>query len=233
MPYRQFPNRSIITIPGNFMNRILIFHRNSLLRDCLTNYLRSVRNDDAISIDHSQAIRIDDILSDDDDLILLDLNLPDNLAIDIVKAVSFREIKILLMVPDDHQSLFECISEGVNGCVLEHSSLEGLNQAIESVLMGETFCSPSFAKTMFSELSRVRKMSAWQMPEAGTTFRLTSRERQVLKLIAERQCNKEIAKALSLSLFTIKNHVHSILKKLNVENRVEAVDIAKQEKLLR
>ena len=85
---------------------------------------------------------------------------------------------------------------------------------------------------MFSELSKVRKVSAWQMPDSGTTCRLTSRERQVLELVAERQSNKEIAKALALSIFTIKNHVHNILKKLNVENRLEAVVLAQQENLL-
>ena len=221
-----------VTIPGNFMKRILILHRNVLFRDCLTNYLRTIRNDDAVSVDHTQANRVEDIVADEADLILLDLNLPDNLAIDLVKAVSFRDVKVLLLVPSDHQSLVECIAEGVSGCVLEQSTLEGLKLAIESVLLGETFCCPKFAKTMFSELSKAKKISAWQIPDSGTTCRLTSRERQVLQLIAERQCNKEIAKALSLSLFTIKNHVHNILKKLNVENRVEAVVMAQQENLL-
>lgn len=214
------------------MKRFLILHRNGLFRDCLSNYLRTARNDEAISLDHTQASKVEDLVFDDADLILLDLNLPDNLAVDLVRAVADRDVKVLLLVPNDHQSLVECIAEGVNGCVLEQSTLEGLNLAIESVLLGETFCCPKVAKTMFSELSKVKKASAWQMPDAGTTYRLTSRERQVLKLIAERQCNKEIAKALSLSLFTIKNHVHNILKKLNVENRLEAVDMAQQENLL-
>ncbi len=214
------------------MKRILILHRNVLFRDCLSNYLRTVRNDEAVSLDHTQVNGIEEIVADNADLILLDLNLPDNLAIDLVKAVSVRPVKVLLLVPSDHQSLVECISEGVNGCVLEQSTLEGLKLAIESVLLGETFCCPKFAKTMFSELSKAKKVSAWQMPDSGATCRLTSRERQVLELIAARQCNKEIAKALSLSLFTIKNHVHNILKKLNVENRVEAVVIAQQENLL-
>jgi len=219
-------------IPGNLMKRILVLHRNGLFRDCLSNHLRSVRNDEAISLDHAQANSVEDMVADDADLILLDLNLPDNLAIKVVRAAAFRGAKILLLVPTDHQSLVECIAEGVHGCVLEQSTLDGLNLAIESVLLGETFCCPKLAKTMFSELSKVRKVSAWQMPDSGTTCRLTSRESQVLELIAERQCNKEIAKALSLSLFTIKNHVHNILKKLKVENRVEAVDVAQQENLL-
>ena len=214
------------------MKRFLILHRNALFRDCLSNYLRTDHNDEATSLDHTQVNRVEDIVSDDIDLILLDLNLPNNLAIDLVRAVAFRDVKVLLLVPNDHQSLVECISEGVHGCVLEQSTLEGLSLAIESVLLGETFCCPKFAKTMFSELSKVKKVSAWQMPDTSTTCRLTSRERQVLELVAERQCNKEIAKALDLSLFTIKNHVHNILKKLNVESRLDAVVVAQQENLL-
>jgi DNA-binding NarL/FixJ family response regulator len=214
------------------MKRILILHRNRLFRDCLSNYLQSVRNDDAISFDHEHVKDVDDIVCDDFDLVLLDLNLPGELAIQLVRALSFRTVKTLLLVPSDHQSLVGCITEGVDGCVLEQSTLQKLNLAIESVLTGEKFWCSDFVNTMIAELSQIRKAPAWQMPDSETTFRLTSRERQVLELIAKRQCNKEIAKALSLSLFTIKNHVHSILKKLNVENRLEAVELAQHENLL-
>jgi len=61
---------------------------------------------------------------------------------------------------------------------------------------------------------------------------LTAREHEVIELLAKRNSNKQIARELCLSLYTVKNHVHNILEKLNVESRLEAVDVARQENWL-
>ena len=65
-------------------------------------------------------------------------------------------------------------------------------------------------------------------PASTSLTRLTVREQEVLELLAKRMSNKEIAKELCVSMFTVKNHVHNILDKLEVENRVEAVDAARR-----
>ncbi len=139
--------------------------------------------------------------------------------------------KIILLVPEEHSLLLECISAGVDGCVLERSSLPELAEAINNVIQGEIHCSAEFAKRMFSAMSSYRRTPAWKTPKETVTYRLTLREREILELIANRKCNKEIAKELDLSLFTVKNHVHNILEKLNVGSRVEAVDLAQKEGL--
>ena len=125
------------------------------------------------------------------------------------------------------------MAAGVQACVLERSSLLELRAAIESVVAGDTFCSTEFGKLMFSEVAKLGRAFTWQQPPgAASSNRLTTREQEVLELIAERKCNKEIAKALSVSLYTVKNHVHNILEKLQVEDRVAAVAAARQENLL-
>ncbi len=212
------------------MKRILVLHRNGLFRDCLANYLEATGRFQASAQPHESARRGDELVGEETDIILLDLNLPDNLAKQIVGAVQtkFAQMKVVLLVPDDHQALFECMATGVHACVMERAPLQELLLAIESVAAGEAFCSNDFAKLMLSEMARFGQTFNWQLPSATSTSRLTSREQQILELIAARMGNKEIAKKLSLSLHTIKNHVHNILEKLDVESRLEAVEAMRQ-----
>lgn len=216
------------------MKRILVIHRNCLFRDCLANYLESNGKFEATSQDHDMTGKGENLVPSGTDILLLDTNLPDNRAKQIIEEVRAEHspVKIVLLVPDDHRWLFECMAVGVQGCVLERSSLQELRTAIESVASGDTYCPGEFAKLLFTEVTRLGPAFTWALPASSAACRLTVREQEVLALIAERKCNKEIAKELSVSLFTVKNHVHSILEKLHVANRMEAVDAARQENLL-
>jgi DNA-binding NarL/FixJ family response regulator len=218
------------------MNRVLVYHRNCLFRDCLITFLQNSFDFDAQSIDHMQGDSAGLVAADGKiaDVVLLDLNLPDNRALEIVRSIrkETSQTRIIILVPDDHTGLLECIAAGVQGCVLERASLKELKSAIEKALQGETVCSSEFVATMFSELSRVSASLTWQTPASISRTRLTAREHEVIELLAKRNSNKQIAKELCLSLCTVKNHVHNILEKLNVESRLEAVDRARQEKWL-
>ena len=105
------------------------------------------------------------------DVLILDLNLPDNLAIQIAEGVKASGLgtRVLILVPDDHKSVVECIAAGAHGCVLERSSLQDLDTAIRRVLSGEMFCSPEIMESVFSELSRIGKIQAKQpkVPKAA------------------------------------------------------------------
>ncbi|TWU39735.1 Transcriptional regulatory protein DegU [Novipirellula artificiosorum] len=211
----------------------MVFHRNCLFRDCLSNFLSSLADYEAVSIDHGTTDKVDQFLRDPNDLILLDLNLPDSLAVEIVRAVKERQdnTKVIVLVPDEHDQLVECIAAGVHGCVLERSPLNDLQAAIQDVLAGQTYCSTDIVATMFAELARFASKTAEQ-PVESKGCRLTVREQEVLDLLSKRKSNKQIASELSVSLFTVKNHVHNLLEKLNVDNRVEAVEMARQQNRL-
>lgn len=214
------------------MTRILVFHRNQLFRDCLTAFLHAQLGYEALAVDHSETELADGLLREHADLLLLDLDLPDGLAVEITRAVHDRDLatKVIVLVPDGHDRLVECIAAGTDGCVQERSSLDELRSAIARVLQGETFCSPDIVATMFSELARFTRKAeprAWTKDDAVP--RLTAREQDILELLSERKSNKEIAQELCVSLFTVKNHVHNILEKLQVGSRVEAVEFARRQ----
>ena len=83
---------------------------------------------------------------------------------------------------------------------------------------------------MFQQLAELSRdsVTSQRADEVG----LTPRERQVLGLMADRLTNQEIADELSLSLYTVKNHVHNILEKLQVDDRFDAIEHARKRKLL-
>tara|TARA_R110002049_G_scaffold285698_3_gene466863 strand:+ start:6917 stop:7585 length:669 start_codon:yes stop_codon:yes gene_type:complete len=210
--------------------QLLVFHRNCLFRDCLVEFLSANGQFDARSIDHSVSDSAASFLTEPCDIVLLDLNLPDALAVELAREIQRKhvETKVIILVPDEHDLLVECIAAGAHGCVLERSPLEDLNAAITKVLAGENFCSSDIVGTMFAQIARLGGETQWRAPASTSLTRLTVREQEVLELLAKRLSNKQIAKELCVSLFTVKNHVHNILDKLEVENRIEAVEAARR-----
>ncbi|MEI8384203.1 MAG: response regulator transcription factor [Planctomycetota bacterium] len=118
-----------------------------------------------------------------------------------------------------------------DGCLYEEVPLINVSAAIETVLSGQSFCSPELANALMAQIGRRGHLASWS--QHVDDVQLTSREREVLELIAwENLGNKQIARRLEVSLYTVKNHVHNILEKLGVADRHDAVHHARQRKLL-
>ena len=120
--------------------------------------------------------------------------------------------------------VLECVEAGAHGFVLEESSLEDLRNAIDLVVAGQRFYSQSIVESMFDQLALFSRESRWRSRLKNVA--LTQRELEVLRWIAEGLSNKQVARKLSVSLYTVKNHVHNILEKLQVSDRFEAVEQA-------
>lgn len=211
-------------------DRILVFHRNQLFRDCLVRFLECDCDYEAIAMDHTKTDDADHWLSEGADLLLLDLGLPDRLAMEVATMVRDRgsATRVVLLVPEDGEDLVDGVAAGAQGCVHEGASVDELKQALLQVADGQTYCSGGLIAAMFRELSRPTRPSVASDSFSEADPRLTAREREVLKLVAEYKSNKEIAHELCVSLFTVKNHVHNILEKLHVENRMQAADFARR-----
>ena len=108
---------------------------------------------------------------------------------------------------------------GAAAMVEPGGSMTELRAVLESAMRGELRCSPQVAAAL---LRRVRALAPGPEAPPGPG-QLTAREWQILELIAEGLTNKEIARRLGIRLATVKNHVHSILEKLNVHSRAAAI----------
>ncbi len=152
----------------------------------------------------------------DADVLLLDVRMPHCSGIDLLRSGQALPPTILLTTFDDEEVLFEGMRAGARGFLLKDISLERLAEGIRSVAQGGTLFRPAL-----TERTRAAFESARGVHDAGGT--LSEREIEVLALVAAGMSNAEIAAAFSLSEGTVKNHVSSILAKLDVRDRVRAV----------
>jgi two-component system nitrate/nitrite response regulator NarL len=127
---------------------------------------------------------------------------------------------VIFGVHEREDEIIEYAEAGVAGYVTRDSSLEELVEVLESVARGETLLSPRIAALL------LRRVQTSARP--GPVDRLTPREAEILRLIDDGLSNKQIARRLTIELPTVKNHVHSILEKLEVKRRGEAAARVRQ-----
>jgi DNA-binding NarL/FixJ family response regulator len=165
------------------------------------------------------------------DVVLLDVRMPKRSGIEACLAIkeSVPSAKIIMLTVSDEQAdLYEAVKSGASGYLLKDSSIEEVAQAVRVVADGQSLISPSMAIKLideFKEMSKPEKTS-------GPGLRLTERELDVLRLVAQGHSNKEIAARLYISENTVKNHVRNMLEKLQLHSRMEAVMYAVRENLL-
>jgi DNA-binding NarL/FixJ family response regulator len=160
------------------------------------------------------------------DLALLDVNMPGLNGIDAAARLTAArpEVAVLMLTMfDDDASVFAALRAGARGYVLKDSGRDGLLRAIRAVAGGEAIFSPSIAGRVLDFFARRRPSVA---PEDFPM--LTARERDVLHLIAQGRSNPQISAQLGLSPKTTSNYVSAILTKLQVRDRLEAAERARQ-----
>ncbi|WP_028104995.1 response regulator [Pseudoduganella violaceinigra] len=153
------------------------------------------------------------------DVLLLDVRMPNASGIDLLRSAQVDlPPTILLTTFDDDDALFDGMRAGARGFLLKDISLERLADGIRSVVAGETLFRPAL-----TERTRAAYEKPAVPPLLAVSAPLTSRETEILALMAAGFNNAEISEALGPSEGTIKNHVSSILAKLGVRDRVRAV----------
>jgi DNA-binding NarL/FixJ family response regulator len=165
------------------------------------------------------------------DVVLMDVRMPRQTGIEACTAVKDAAPNariIMLTVSDDEADLYDAVKSGASGYLLKDSSIEEVAQAIRVVADGQSLISPSMAIKLLDEFKQMARTDRQAVP----TPRLTDRELEVLRLVAQGLNNREIAKQLFISENTVKNHVRNILEKLQLHSRMEAVMYAVREKIL-
>jgi len=165
------------------------------------------------------------------DVVLMDVRMPKRSGIEAciaIKEAAPAARIIMLTVSDEEADLYEAVKNGASGYLLKDSSIDEVAQAIRVVADGQSLISPLMAIKLLDEFKQMSRSDRTQVPSP----RLTDRELEVLKLVAQGLNNREIAKQLFISENTVKNHVRNILEKLQLHSRMEAVMYAVREKLL-
>ena len=167
------------------------------------------------------------------DVILMDVRMPKRTGIEATKILrdSVPSARIVMLtVSDEDSDLFEAIRAGAVGYLLKEVAIDEIAESIRAVAQGQSLISGSMAAKLLTEFNDLTSRSEKQPKMAAP--RLTERELQILKFVAEGKSNKEIGDDLFISENTVKNHVRNILEKLHLHSRMEAVVYAVREKLI-
>lgn len=160
------------------------------------------------------------------DLVILEVGLPRRNGLDHVTKIRQESPTTRLLVltsSDDEGVLLQALNRGAHGYLLKSSTPEQLFLAIRSVMRGETAISPLVGgKTL-------RELILREQERATGQGQLTPREEEVLALLGTGISYKDISVQLSLSVSTVGHHVHNILRKLNLRNRVQAATFARDQ----
>lgn len=214
----------------NKSTSIFIADDNRLLREGLASMLVEIDDMDIVGMASSGSQALVEIKKLLPNVALIDIGMPDKDGLDVTLALhkDFPAVKVIILgMPDLTDEIMACIEAGASGYVLKEASFEYLVETIRSVQRGESFCSPRMAASLFS---RIAELAGERIPESSV--KLTQREVEVINKIANGLSNKEIANILYIEEQTVKNHVHNILDKLQLHNRLEAVQYARERKLL-
>jgi len=202
---------------------LMIVEGHQLLGACLGSVLANMDQFMVFDVAHNKEEALNKVRERQPDVVLIDRDLPDEMALTLTAQLTrdFPRVSVLIFgLVEVAADIREYVEAGARGYVLKNASIDNLSIAVESIARGETVCAPQITYAMFSRLAEL----AYQ-PMGGQTI-LTTREMEILQLISQGWSNKQIAHHLFVSLYTIKNHVHNILKKLQVRRRWEAAAYA-------
>ncbi len=167
------------------------------------------------------------------DLVLMDLSMPGTNGLDATKAIKAEMpyVKIaLLTVHDEDENLLEAVKNGAQGYLLKDISKEELLASIRGIHRGEAAISQLMAGRILKEFSQISQQAS---PIPVPYEELTTREQEVLQLVARGDSNREIAVTLFISENTVKNHLRNILAKLHLQSRYQAAFYAVKKGLIK
>jgi len=159
------------------------------------------------------------------DLVLMDINMPNRDGFEATRRIKTQmpDIQVVMLtVSEDEEDLKEAAQCGASGYLLKNLAPEILFQQLRGLAAGEAPISRAMMGKLFSQLAQQGQALAQPAP----TEKLSPRENQVLALVASGYSNQEIADELNIAHNTVKNHLRSILSKLEVKNRAQAAAYA-------
>ena len=163
------------------------------------------------------------------DVLLMDVSMPDMTGFDATRRIREfdQDVKVLILTMHDEEELVaRCLEAGASGYIIKDAPASQLVFAIETVQKGDRYLSPVVLKKVVAGY-----VENSQRPRTSYD-RLSTREREVLKLLAEGLSVKEIATRLNLSVKTVDVHKYNLMRKIDVHDRAELIKYAIQKKVI-
>ena len=208
--------------------RIMITDDHSLIREGLKNLLE-LEGDIEVVAEAENGIECLDKLDDvNPDVLLHDINMPKMNGLEVLQNLKERKSKVkvlVLTVHNETEYLMKAVDIGINGYVLKDSESSELKKAIFAIAEGENYIQPSLIPALNNKMIEKNE-------DELKIDSLTKREVQVLKELAVGKFNRDIAKEMEISERTVKNHISSIFKKLDVTDRTQAAVFAIKNNLI-
>lgn len=201
--------------------QILLIEENRILREGISALLNKQQDLKVIPNDDTEDVLplIDKLKPD---VVLVDIELKYHNSLQLIKDIiaKYKDCKIVVLdlIPTQADVL-EYIQAGVLGFILKEADNTHFIKAIRKVARGLKVLPPSLTGELFSQITENKNIQS--KPDViSQLVKMTKREMEIVKLIADGFTNKEIAQELSLSAYTVKSHVHNILEKLSLHTRV-------------
>ncbi len=164
------------------------------------------------------------------DIVLMDVGMPGLSSFEAARQIKRDSLVtrvLFLTMYDDEEYVIECMESGASGYLLKDAPSHQLIAAVRDVYRGGKYVSPPLLGKM------VDLYQSQRIDSAGRAARLTPRERQILKLLAEGKSAKEVAALLDLSVRTVESHRFNLMRKIGVHNKVELLTYALREKIIK
>lgn len=208
--------------------KVMITDDHSLIREGLKQLLE-LEGDFQVIAEACDGIECMEKLKDQiPDVLLLDINMPRMNGLEVLQKIKDEKIDVKILVLTVHNEveyLLKAVDIGINGYLLKDSESSELKKAILSVVDGEDYIQPSLIPVLNAKMID-RDMDSEKIEK------LTKRELEVLKLLAVGMYNKGVVDELHISERTVKNHVSSIFKKIDVSDRTQAAVFAIRNNLI-
>ncbi len=218
----------------NHLTTVLIVEDHPLTRQSLSFGLRKVPNLTVVGELTNGQEAVDKVKKLKPDVILMDLVMP---VLSGIKATKFikqhhPDCKVIILSShDDKNKVFSAFRSGADAYCLKDIDLNKLSQIISMVAEGAIWIDPGISGLILKMLPLLSKQLGNDEIEKPA-IELTSRESEILVLITEGLNNKDIAEKLSISLYTVKNHVSKLIQKLAVDDRTQAAIFALKEGII-
>lgn len=213
--------------------RIHLADDHQVLIDGLTNLLQTVDNFEVVGNSLDGTSVYDDVISNNSDILVLDISMPKKDGIDVLKDFSKKQFPckvIILSSYDDLKIVKEVMKLGAKGYLTKKCAGENIIEAIEAVYQGqEYFCDAVRDKIFNSFMHNNPKLNKNNYVKNPV---LSTREIEIIKLIALEYSGKQISEELFISMHTVESHRKNIMKKLNITSTIGLVKYALKNDLI-